>query len=118
MKKFAIVGLICLFGMSAFGAEVKSARLDAQKQNILIDVVYGGGCGEHEFSLKMVGGCLETYPVRCTAELVERTNDMCEALIADTVVISLEKYGLNDSYFERATLKIVGGGSSATVQLP
>lgn len=112
------------FAAPAFSATVKSAKLDAANQNILIDVVYGGGCGQHQFSLK-VGGCLESYPVQCTAVLEHKTNDMCEALIYETVVINLKQAGLNNPYYSEGWLTIQGDLdfttnklSEATVRLP
>lgn len=126
MKKHLVLvlGLIGLVNANAFAAYVKSAKLDAQKKNILVDVSYGGGCGDHEFSLQ-VGECLETFPAQCSAKLIEKTNDNCEALISATVTISLEQYGLTDSYYQRASLTIMGdkneqtnNPTSATVRLP
>lgn len=124
MKVFALLAIGLVFNATA--AEVKSAKLDSSKKNILVDVVYGGGCKEHVFSLEL-GACLESYPVQCTAKLVEKTiggPDFCEALISETVVISRKKYGLDGSYFEKAKITITGDRgftgepSSATVRLP
>ena len=124
MKFIALV--LALSSFSAFAATVNSAKLDANKENIVVNVTYGGGCETHTFTLN-VGGCFETYPVRCSAELVETiTNgmDICEALINKDVVINLAKYCLDDSYFSRGSLTITGDKtmtgkpSSATVRLP
>jgi hypothetical protein len=107
MKKMLMVGVLSLMATQSFGAEVKSAKLDASKKNILIDVTYGGGCGKHDFSLQ-VGACMETSPVKCSAQLVHKTDDACEAIIGETIVISLEKARLTDSYYKRASLTITG----------
>lgn len=124
MKKNFLVSLLSLMATQSFGATVKSAKLDASEKNILIDVTYSGGCGKHDFSLK-IGGCLESYPVRCSAQLVHKTDDACEAMISETIVISLEKAGLTDSYYESASLTITGDkdwqtnkASQANVRLP
>jgi hypothetical protein len=108
VNKILAIAILSLFMVTqSFAATVKSAKLDAAKKNILIDVTYVGGCGEHDFSLKL-GICYETYPVQCSAELIEKTTDGCEALISETIVIPLEKYKLNESYFKGASLKITG----------
>jgi len=107
MKKMFLVSVLSLMAAQSFGATVKSAKLDASKKNILIDVTYGGGCGKHEFSLE-VGGCLESYPVQCGAQLVHKTDDICEAMISETIIISLEKEKLTDSYYKGASLTITG----------
>jgi hypothetical protein len=124
MKFIALV--LAFTSFSAFSATVNSAKLDANKENIVVNVTYGGGCKNHTFTLK-VGGCMETYPVRCSAELVEKIEggfDMCEALINKDVVINLAKYRLDESYYARGSLTITGDKtmsgkpSSATVVLP
>jgi hypothetical protein len=119
MKKYAVVlGLMMGLVGNAFAVEVKSAKLDASKENILVDVAYGGGCEEHSFSLK-VGACLESFPAQCRATLVDsNSTDRCEAYIHETVVISLKESGLTDSYYKRASLTIAGDSGKATVRLP
>src|SRR5688500_223643 len=107
MKQMILVGVLSLLAMQSFGATVKSAKLDESQKNILIEVTYGGGCAKHDFSLKM-GSCLESYPVQCSAQLIDNTVDPCEAIINKTITISLEKAGLTDSYYERASLVITG----------
>ena len=124
MKVFALLAIGFVFNATA--AEVKSAKLDSSKKNIMIDGVYGGGCKEHVFTLE-VGACLESLPVQCTAKLVEKTvggPDFCEALISETVVLPIKKYGLNDSYYAGGKLTITGDRgftgepSQATIRLP
>lgn len=107
MKKAFLIAIISLINSHSFAAIVKSAKLDASEKNILIDVVYGGGCAKHDFALKL-DGCYESYPVQCEAKLVDQTVDYCEALVSDTVVIPLAKYGLNDSYYQHGSLTITG----------
>lgn len=118
--------MLLSLSISANAAEVISAKLDASKKNLLVDVRYGGGCKKHEFSLK-VGACMESYPAQCSADLVETIEggfDACESIRFETAVISLKKAGLTDSYYEKASLKIMGDinqtgkRSSATVKLP
>lgn len=122
--KSILIALITLTALASQAAVIRSARLDASKKNILIDVTYGGGCKTHAFELKM-GICYETYPVRCQAQLVDLTNDdFCEALISTTVVINLKEAGLEDRYYSNGSLTITGaddgGGtaSSASIRLP
>ncbi len=124
MKHFVLSALITLVATQTFAATVRGARIDASKKVILVDVTYGGGCGKHDFSLE-VGGCMETNPVRCSAKLVHKTQDFCEALISNTVAISLSEYKLDDRYYSKGSLTITGDHdwqtkkpSSATVILP
>lgn len=125
--KFLIL-LTAFLSFEAFSASVKSAKIDSAGENILVDVVYGGGCKVHKFSLKIDPYCLESYPVQCSARLVEEIvgggEDYCQAIIHTTAVINLEKHGLNDRYFNGAELTIRGDrgfngqNTSVSVQLP
>ncbi len=124
MKFIAL--MLVLASSSSFAATVHSAKLDASKKNILVDVSYGGGCKKHTFTLK-VGGCMETYPVRCSAVLVEKIEgglDMCEAIVGQTVTLNLSKFRLDEAYYANGSLTITGDldmngkPSSATVVLP
>ncbi len=124
MKKIFAVLALTIMATQVFGAVIKSAIIDESKENILISVVYGGGCGSHDFSLQL-GNCLEIFPVKCDAKLIEKTNDHCEAIISSTIVISLAQYSLDESYFQNGSLTITGDQdwqtgklSQATVTLP
>ncbi len=124
--KLKLLVLATLLTAGAHAAEVRSANLDAAGKNILVDVSYGGGCKEHTFKLKLAG-CLESFPVQCSAQLVETVvggPDFCEAIISKTVKFSLKKYRLTDGYYKGGSLTILGDknfrgeDSSATVILP
>ncbi len=125
MKMLVLTAMVLMTAAPSFAAKIQSAKLDASGKNILLEVTYGGGCGKHEFSLRSHGGCMESNPVQCTFQLIEKTDDYCEALISDTVVINLKEAGLTDRYYSRAYLTIAGDHdwktkkpSEATVQLP
>ncbi|MBT4791076.1 MAG: hypothetical protein HON90_05855 [Halobacteriovoraceae bacterium] len=87
--------------------EVVSASVDAVKKTITVRVSYGGGCEDHKFSLE-IGRCLESYPVQCTAKVYDKTTDRCEALIRRNVSFSFEELGLNNDYFDGASINIIG----------
>ena len=66
-----------------------------------------------------MGACLESYPVQCSAKLLDLTNDKCETLFFDRALFSLESLDLNTRYYSGATIRIKGGSdTSATVVLP
>lgn len=124
MKTLVLAAMIVMTAAPSFAATVRGAKLDASGKNVLIDVTYGGGCGKHEFSLK-TRGCAESYPVQCYAQLIEKTDDMCEALVGTTVVINLAEAGFTGRYYSNGSLTITGDHdwqtkkpSQATVQLP
>lgn len=104
--------------MITAGAQILSAKLTNDKKGIALTVRHGGGCGKHEYKLK-VGSCLESMPVQCGAELIHHTNDFCEGLLTRDIVISLEEARLNDKYYSKATLTISGSDNSkAEIRLP
>lgn len=123
MENFNLLKAICIVGILGlsnvgYAAQIVSAELDSSGKNILIDVVHGGGCGEHDYSLKL-NGCAESMPVQCQADLVHKTDDFCEALLHRTAVINLEAAGIKGEYYSGGSLTINGSnGSKATVILP
>ena len=106
----------------ASAVEIKDARVDASAGTLEVDIAYGGGCEEHKFELKVSNICLESFPVQCSAEVVDVSAkpDMCEAYLFRTVKFVLSDYKLNDSYFEKARFTIYGSdpSKSVTVILP
>ncbi len=115
--KLMVFGLLLLSTVS-FAAQIKSASVVGK--NIHVQVVYGGGCEEHTFDLKLNPACLETFPVQCSAELYHNSNgDACEAIISKNLIFSMKKLGVENPYFSRASLTITGDfNSTATVTLP
>ncbi len=118
MLKFAILLATSLSASAAFSAEISSGRYNAETQSIELDVVYGGGCGKHDFDLE-VDGCRESFPVSCDAKLIETSQDFCEALISTTIQLPLQKEGLNDGYYSNGSITITGDNNSeVTIILP
>lgn len=124
MKAFILVSL--LVSSYSFGAVINSAKLDDSQENILVEVSYGGGCKEHNFELQITA-CAETFPVQCTADLVETVvdgPDFCEAFITKIVELNLRDNNLDDIYFSGGSLTIKGDkkangrASRATIVLP
>lgn len=114
MKK-ALFVLITVFSISASAATIKDGRVNWVNKIIELDVEYGGGCGDHQFSIEP-GRCFESYPGQCFAKLIHITNDTCEALIFKRLEFPLSQFR-----FARggAYLTIYGDrNSSVTVKLP
>ena len=94
----------------ASAAHLKDARLNLENQTIELDVVYNGGCVEHNFELE-VRSCNRTLPMSCVARIVDSAqSDSCRAVISETVEVSavelLEKMALSE-------VVILGAGDSA-----
>lgn len=121
---FAIAITLSAFSASAHAErmpEVQGARYNAANQSIDVDVTYGGGCEEHKFKLD-IGMCLESFPVRCEAIVLDVSEkpDFCEALVSKTVSFKLADYGLKDDYYSGASISIGAQGLEErfTIQLP
>ena len=94
---------------------------------IVLEVSYSGGCGSHNFELK-IKPCRETHPVMCDAILTDTTDDYCEAMIITDIAFPLDEIGLDDSYYSNGSLTIFGAGylpsadrqnaSQVTLKLP
>lgn len=116
LTAFAALVSALFISMSAGAAQVTGARIVGDE--LIVNVRHGGGCGEHKYEL-VLGGCLESMPAQCRAELKHSTNDFCEAILSREAKFSLRELGLLDSYYASASLTIEGsGGSSTTVYLP
>lgn len=112
MKQFLLALVFVSVGANA--ASVKSAAYDAKSDTVILDVVYSGGCEEHDFSLEF-GPCMETYPGQIRAKLLDPTQDACDAIIHKRISLPLD--GM--SYCRPGYLTIKGdGASSATVLVP
>lgn len=117
MKKVLML-MITLMTAQSFAVEVKSARLDASKKYVLVDFTYSGGCGTHDFEIKMKE-CVQSTPVQCKAEIIHKTEDFCEMAIASTIVLPLSKRSKN-TILEIVGDKVDGEAqpSHVTVQIP
>jgi hypothetical protein len=118
---------LLIFTSTAQAANIVSAKMDMLQENILVEVICGGGCRNHTFSLKLDPYCKESYPVQCSALLVQTTEgglDACRGMVKTTAVFNLKEYGLDDTYYSGASLTIrgkrslTGDETSATVDLP
>ncbi len=119
MRLLPIIFMGAMFAPAAAqAASVRSAKYDAKTEIITVEVTYAGGCKEHKFKLRM-NACMETYPVQCSADLVDLTKgDFCEALVSKTVTFKAGDYGLLDSYYDNGSLEIIGSDrTSASIQL-
>lgn len=60
LKQLVLTGL-ALASLSVSAVEIRDAKLDAKGENLLVTVVHGGGCGEHNYKLELKG-CFESMP--------------------------------------------------------
>lgn len=100
------------------GAQVLGADLDGSNKYLLVNVRHGGGCGNHDYSLKILT-CREISPVQCDAIIVHKSSDPYEAILSKTAVINLESSGLNTDYYNGATITIISADNKKiSVDLP
>jgi opacity protein-like surface antigen len=121
MKKSLLLAVLFVsFTSGASAATIDEGRYNPKTNSIEFDVVYTGGCMDHDFVFELVNGCKESYPVQCTARLTDKTQgDFCEAIVNTTVSFTLEQAGLADSYYNGARLTVHGlGGSNVKFSLP
>lgn len=114
MKCLLVVLATMLTSICANALEIESAKLDAKKENIIVTVRHGGGCGDHTYALELQK-CYESLPVQCEARIKHSTDDFCEAYLTREAVFNLKKYGLNAKYYSGASLKILGDENTKSV---
>ena len=89
--KTLIATVLTLLSINAFAAEITGGMYDKSSDDIVLNVVYQGGCKDHNFEIK-IEMCNRAVPATCTAKLVDRTeDDVCRGFVQKTVRISAEK---------------------------
>jgi len=62
------------------------------RDSLIVEVNYGGGCENHEFSLKSNGAYLKSKPVQLNLALEHKANnDMCRALLYKRLAFDIKK---------------------------
>jgi hypothetical protein len=57
--------------------------------NLMLQVQYGGGCGEADFSLLVNEAFMESSPVQVQAVVIFNDNDMCKAIVTRELCFDL-----------------------------
>src|SRR5690606_15798388 len=63
---------------------------DIEGHSLTLELRHAGGCGEHDFNLHTALPFRESQPLQIDASLTHDTEDSCEALITNTVVVDLQ----------------------------
>ena len=64
-----------------------------QGDSLYATVSYGGGCGEHEFTLESAGFLLKSLPPKQPLRIIHRSDgDPCRALIKEEISLDLQSY--------------------------
>lgn len=85
--KTLIATFITVVGLNVNAAEIQSGHYEKESDNIVLNVVYQGGCKEHVFKIKL-NQCNRAMPATCKATLVDNTeDDVCRGFVQKTVVI-------------------------------
>ena len=83
-----IIAVIVMISNPAGAALIQGVRMT--ESGVQMDVVYGGGCKDHVFSLKRMV-CTRSTPMSCALELIdEGQDDPCRALIPQTIDLPLD----------------------------
>ena len=103
---------VTLFSANVFGAQIVGGSYDQASDMISVDVVYQGGCKEHNFEVRL-NLCNRSMPATCSAELVDLTQgDVCRGFMTETVKIPASTLV---GGFDVETLFIQGQNDTSTV---
>ena len=90
MRALVLLLLLTLISLPAVSAEILDAFYDVDKDKLVLDITYSGGCEKHEFTLIKVPGCMKSYPVRQKAILKHTSNgDACKALVREQIEVNV-----------------------------
>lgn len=109
MKSLLIT--LALIATSAQAAHLHSVVHDAETDELVFDLTYGG-CALDTFKLEY-GLCGETFPMRLRATL-DDTKDICRAIIRTTLRLPLSTHCRPANM----TIRSKQNGSSVTVYVP
>ncbi|MCC6138254.1 MAG: hypothetical protein IT287_06455 [Bdellovibrionaceae bacterium] len=88
--KALVTAIIMVVSMNAFGAEVVAGTYDKRTDSIALDVVYQGGCKDHNIQVRL-NMCNRTLPMTCIADVVDNTeDDVCRAVVHKVVQIRVD----------------------------
>lgn len=94
--KTLIATLLTVCSLQASAAQILGGSYDSTTDNIVLDVVYQGGCKEHVFKVR-VEMCNRVVPASCQAQLVDHTeDDVCRGIVHKTIQIPAD--GVVGSY--------------------
>lgn len=117
---FGMTGILLFCAQGALAVTVNHLSFDVEQKYVLAQVSYLGGCGKHQFKLKM-GMCTRSLPPTCYATLLDDTQDRCVEKQVGTVVLPFADYGFNGPMWNRATLVVNGSreaGRGKSIRFP
>jgi hypothetical protein len=112
--KLLIALAMILQAPAAFADQIVSAKWLPESSEIELTVRHGGGCKSHQWGLTWNGGCAETFPAQCSANLVHLrgADDFCEALVSTTSRVKWTAHP-----YDQYILAIKGGTNTKTLAI-
>ncbi len=97
--------------LNLYGAVVLDGFYDQENDELTLDIVYSGGCVEHDFYVLPDTACMESFPMQQNARLIdEGEEDPCDGIIYTTGSFSLAD---NEDFCRPAYLTIYGDNNSS-----
>ncbi|TXI85187.1 MAG: hypothetical protein E6Q37_06925 [Crocinitomicaceae bacterium] len=106
-KKIEAVGTLGQFPEESTPITIEKAKIEGNE--LVLDVSYGGGCQEHEFKLigsEMISKSLP--PIRAIKLVHIGNNDMCKALIMQTLKFDISAFAYKQEKGSEITLRLDG----------
>jgi len=97
---------------------LKSAVIDTEEKELIIEVQYSGGCAKHDFELIWPENIIAIFPPVYPIILNHEDNDdMCEALPTETLVIDLTNsdLGFNQFTIDNMIVEVINGSNKEEV---
>ena len=97
---------------------LEGASYDNARQNLIVDLSYGGGCFAHTFELEWDGAVLKSNPPHYLLNLVDTSPiDPCEAYISTQLRFDLSVPGIQIQSPSIVEIRTPSGGQTLRVQI-
>ena len=92
---------------------LEGASYDNARQNLIVDLSYGGGCFVHTFELQWDGALLESDPPRYLFNLVDTSpEDKCEAYLSTQLRFDINVPGIQIQSPSIVVIRTPSGGQT------
>jgi hypothetical protein len=87
--------------------QINAVRVD--KNELILDVEYGGGCKDHVFELYANPSIEKSNPPKRSIQIIhENNNDMCRAIVHKTIRFQIDELAYNQEKGSKIKLNLAG----------
>lgn len=115
MSRFLSIFFLIYSASSFCDVDILSATYDGNADEITLEIRFPGGCRPHAFELNFSPWCLQSYPLQCSAMLVqtEGQDDPCKASVFKRLIMSASEFTTRPAF-----VNVISGESMRRIFVP